>query len=83
MNTKYPYVIHAEHRALLNAYGKKLTNSTLYTTEFPCHECAKLVASFGIKKIVYLNDKYADSEETQASKKLLKLTEIELIDFKN
>ena len=56
--TKYPYVVHAELNAILNTKGVDLTGSTLYVSLFPCHECAKAIIQSGIKKIVYLDDKY-------------------------
>ena len=38
---------------------------------FPCNECAKAIIQSGISEIVYLYDKYADTPETIASKKML------------
>ncbi|MFW6319714.1 MAG: deoxycytidylate deaminase, partial [Bacillota bacterium] len=40
INTKYPYVVHAEPNAILNS-TVQLDDATLYVTLFPCHECAK------------------------------------------
>ena len=37
---------------------------------FPCNECAKIIIQSGIKKIIYLSDKYANTDGTIASKKL-------------
>lgn len=67
--TKYPYVVHAEPNAILNATSS-LKNTTLYVTLFPCNECAKLIIQSGINKIVYLEDKYADTNSVKASKKM-------------
>lgn len=39
--TKYPYVVHAELNAVLNANGRDLRGSKLYVALFPCNECAK------------------------------------------
>lgn len=69
--TKYPYVVHAELNAILNSTGKSLRGSTLYVVLFPCNECAKAIIQSGIKEVVYLDDKYAESDATQASKRLL------------
>lgn len=71
LNTKYPYVVHAEPNAILNS-TTSLENATLYVTLFPCHECAKLIIQSGIKEIVYMGDKYDGTESDQASKKMLK-----------
>ena len=70
LDTKYPYVVHAEPNAILNATSD-LTNSTLYVTLFPCNECAKLIIQSGIKEIVYLDDKYEGTDSDLASKKML------------
>lgn len=68
--TKYAYVCHAEMNAILNFHGN-LRGTKLYVTLFPCNECAKAIIQAGIKEIVYLSDKYCDSDETQVSKRLL------------
>ena len=70
--TKYPYVCHAELNAILNCNNASLLKgSTLYVALFPCNECAKAVIQSGIKRIVYLSDKYQDSDATIASKRML------------
>lgn len=70
-DTKYPYVVHAELNAILNAHGRSLVNSKLYVSLFPCNECAKAIIQSGIKEFYYLSDKYADSPTTLASKRML------------
>ena len=70
LDTKYPYVVHAEPNAILNS-TTSLENASLYVTLFPCHECAKLIIQSGIKEIVYMGDKYDGTESDQASKKML------------
>ncbi len=67
LDTKYPYVCHAELNAILNS-GTSLKGARLYVTLFPCNECAKAIIQSGISEVVYLSDKYADSESTRASK---------------
>ncbi|MBQ2603736.1 MAG: dCMP deaminase family protein [Acutalibacteraceae bacterium] len=69
--TKYPFVVHAELNTILNANGKNLRGSRLYVSLFPCNECAKAIIQSGIKEIIYLSDKYADSPATLASKRML------------
>ena len=68
-DTKYNYVVHAELNAILNARGKDLKGARLYVDLFPCNECAKAIIQSGIAEVVYLYDKYADSDATRASKK--------------
>ena len=70
LNTKYPYVVHAEANAILNS-NSNLKGSKLYVTLFPCNECAKLLIQSGIEEIVYLSDKHALSDSVKASKRML------------
>ena len=69
--TKYPYVVHAELNAILNANGRDLRGSRLYVALFPCNECAKAIIQAGIAEIVYLSDKYNGTEMNLASKRML------------
>ncbi len=69
--TKYPYVVHAELNAILNARGKNLFGSRIYVALFPCNECAKAIIQSGIREVVYLSDKYAATPTTCASKRML------------
>ena len=62
LNTKYPYVVHAEQNAILNARGKNLEGCSIYVNLFPCHDCARNIIQSGIKKVYYLEDKYKDTE---------------------
>ena len=72
LNTKYPYVCHAEMNAILNyrGYRKEFENARIYVDLFPCNECAKIIIQSGIKEVIYLSDKYKDSENNIASRKL-------------
>ena len=70
-DTKYPYVVHAELNAILNANGRDLRGSRIYVALFPCNECAKAIIQSGIREICYLSDKYADTSTTKASKRML------------
>ncbi|CAJ0651370.1 7027_t:CDS:2 [Entrophospora sp. SA101] len=42
LETKYPYCVHAEANAVISA-KQNCQGFILYTTLFPCHECAKLI----------------------------------------
>ena len=77
INTKYPYVCHAELNAILNSPISSLKGATLYVALFPCNECAKAIIQTGIKKVIYLSDKYAESDQTRASKMMLKSAGVE------
>ncbi len=70
-DTKYPFVVHAELNAILNARGKNLTGAKIYVALFPCNECAKAIIQSGIKEIIYLSDKYAETDGVKASKRML------------
>ena len=73
LNTKYPYVCHAEMNAILNYRGSKkdLEDSKIYVDLFPCNECAKAIIQCGIKEIVYKSDKYNGTDGNIVSKKML------------
>lgn len=67
LETKYPFVCHAELNAILNSI-KNLDGCRIYVALFPCNECAKAIIQSGIKEVIYLSDKYADSNPTKAAK---------------
>ena len=52
LETKFPYVIHAEQNALLVRNTKDLTDGVLFVTKPPCDECAPLIKLSGIKTVV-------------------------------
>lgn len=72
LETKYMYVCHAEENAIDNfrGYKKEFENARIYVDLFPCNECAKKIIQSGIKEVIYLSDKYADSDSTKAAKLL-------------
>ncbi|SHI91326.1 dCMP deaminase [Clostridium cavendishii DSM 21758] len=70
LDTKYPYTCHAELNAILNSIGKELSGCKVYATLFPCNECAKAIIQSGIKEVIYLSDKYKETDVVKASKLL-------------
>ncbi len=70
LETKYPFVCHAELNAILNS-TRNLKDCIIYVALFPCNECSKSIIQSGIKEIVYLSDKYSGTEANIASKKML------------
>jgi dCMP deaminase len=68
--TKYPYVVHAEANAILNA-TTKLKDATIYVTLFPCHECVKLIIQSGIREIIYETNKETKSTVHKAALRML------------
>jgi len=71
LETKYPYVCHAELNAILNSISRDLKGCSIYVALFPCNECAKAIIQSGIKEIVYLSDKYKHTDIVIASKRML------------
>jgi dCMP deaminase len=54
-NVTYPYVLHAEANAItkIARSNNNSEGATLYVTDSPCIECAKLIIQAGIKRVVY------------------------------
>ena len=50
-----PYVLHAEANAItkIACSGNNSGGATLYVTDAPCIECAKLIIQAGIRRVVY------------------------------
>lgn len=50
-----PYVLHAEANAItkIARSGNNSDGATLYVTDAPCIECAKLIIQAGIKRVIY------------------------------
>ena len=48
--------VHAEMDALLTCLrnGKSVTTATIFTTTFPCHNCARHIVASGLKRCVYV-----------------------------
>ncbi len=72
---KYAYVVHSEANAILHAKAS-LENSRCYVTLFPCHECAKMLATVKIKEVVYLSDKYTGTVENSIAKRIFEMSNI-------
>jgi len=69
---KYAYVVHSEANAILHA-KTDLKDSKVYVTLFPCHECAKMLATVGVKEVIYLNNKYECTPGNNISKKIFEM----------
>ncbi|MCR5005089.1 MAG: dCMP deaminase family protein [Clostridiales bacterium] len=78
LDTKYLYVCHAELNAILNHAGPSLRGATIYVSLFPCNNCAKAIIQSGIREVVYQDDKYADTPDVIASKKMLNMAGVKL-----
>lgn len=83
LDTKYPYVCHAELNAILNYKGPTLENSKIYVALFPCNECAKAIIQSGIKEVIYANDRYKEVDAFIASRKILKMSNVKLTEYQS
>lgn len=86
--TEFARAVHAEMEAISSAarLGVSVRGATLYTTTFPCHNCAKHIVASGIKRVVYIEpypksralQMYGDSifavGESDASQRDMKVT---------
>ena len=70
LETKYPYVCHAEVNAILNKNAADVKGCTMYIALFPCNECAKLIIQSGIKEVVYVSDKYHEDDMMVAARRM-------------
>lgn len=71
LDTKYPYICHAELNAILNNIGMDLKGCKIYTALFPCNECTKAIIQSGIGEVIFLSDKYEGNDVFKASKIML------------
>ena len=71
LNTKYPFICHAELNAILNNIGMDLRGCKIYTALFPCNECTKAIIQSGIAEVIFLSDKYAGTDTAKASRLML------------
>ena len=72
---KYGYVVHSEANAIMHA-NRSLKGCRAYVTLFPCNECAKLIASQKVKEVIFLSDKYKDTENNKIARRIFELAGI-------
>ena len=77
LQTKYPFVVHAEANAILNA-SQNLNDCKLFVTLFPCNECTKIIIQSGIKELVYVSNKDEGKDFQIASRKMLEKAQVKL-----
>ncbi|KAK2409389.1 deoxycytidylate deaminase [Trifolium repens] len=80
LETKYPYVCHAEVNAILNTNHASAAGQRLYVTMFPCNECAKIIIQSGVSEIIYFVEKRLENSDVAyaASHKLLSLAGVKV-----
>ena len=82
LDTKYLYVCHAESNSIDNGDNDKISGSKIYTTLFPCNECAKRIVQNKIVEVIYFSDKYHDTDECVAARKIFKMAGVSTRQFK-
>lgn len=85
LETKYPYVVHAERNAILNFRGslREFEGASVFVTHFPCNECAKEIVQAGIREVVYLKDSKDSTWEVIASKRIFTETGVKFRQIAN
>ncbi|OAY71097.1 Deoxycytidylate deaminase [Ananas comosus] len=80
LETKYPYVVHAEVNAILNRNHASAAGQKLYVTMFPCNECAKIIIQSGVSEVIYFVEKRLGNSDVAyvASHKLLSMASIKV-----
>jgi len=78
LHTKYPFVCHAEVNAIMNRIFPNIRGASLYVALFPCNSCAKYIIQAGIREVVYLEDKYRDTDGCRASRIMFEMAGIKL-----
>jgi cytidine deaminase len=84
---EYGRAVHAEMAALTDAarQGTRVGGCTLFTTTFPCHNCAKHLLAAGIMRVVYIEaypksfvtELYSDSVTVDAEHSTQELVQFE------
>jgi deoxycytidylate deaminase len=64
--TEFGRPVHAEMDSLLSCAraGIETTGATLFSTTFPCHNCAKHIVAAGVRRVVYI-EPYEKSQAIQ------------------
>jgi dCMP deaminase len=78
LHKKYVYVCHAEVNAILNKGSADVKGATLYVALFPCHDCSKVIIQAGIREVVYMSDRYHDTESCRASRIMFQMAGVKL-----
>nr|XP_043637663.1 deoxycytidylate deaminase [Erigeron canadensis] len=80
LETKYPYVCHAEVNCILNKNHASAAGQKLYVTMFPCNECAKVIIQSGVSEVIYFVEKSLEHSDViyVASHKLLSMAGVKV-----
>lgn len=67
LETKYPYVVHAEMNAIINSMDSSRLHGRAFITLFPCVDCLKLLLQVGVDEIIYTKKSYPDKDFIKAA----------------
>lgn len=72
--TEYGRAVHAEMEALMSCARSATSplGGTLYSTTFPCHNCAKHIVAAGVRRVVYV-EPYPKSQVKELFKDSIRL----------
>ena len=73
--TKYHFIIHAKLNAILSS-EKSLEGCKIYTTLFPCSECAKAIVASKIQEVIFLDQR--EKMDYKISEYILKEANVKL-----
>ncbi|CAK9804655.1 Probable deoxycytidylate deaminase [Anthophora plagiata] len=76
------YVCHAEANAILCGHGVNYKGCTMYVSQHPCSECAKLIIQSGIKSVKYVSEKFANKPTSKAARKMFNVVGIAFRQYK-
>lgn len=76
--TEFMRPVHAEMEALSAAArtGVRVRKATMYTTTFPCHNCAKHIVAAGIDRVIYV-EPYSKSRALEMHDDAITVDEVE------
>ena len=71
-------MVHVELNAVLSKNAETCSGCRIYTTLFPCNECAKVIMQAGIKQVIFASDKQKEKLAAKAPRRLFELANVEL-----
>lgn len=78
---KYPYVVHAELNSILFGDSRRIPGGRIYCSLFPCSDCVKSIIQSKISEVIYVSDKYHDTPDANAARKMLDMADIKIRQF--
>lgn len=82
LETRDPYLCHAEINAILNKCSTDVVGGRMFVPNFPSNECAKFIIQSGINEIIYVKDDDEDSDSSRASRILFEVAGVKMTKMK-